>query len=132
MRVPRAVQKIIERILGVGRGVTQNRPHFGPRQVRTLAGIKPGSRLIIVTRNSRDHIVVRSEPYPNPGDWYWEPVGPVGDLVFEYTFEGENPRHRMTLWSAGIAPDEYGWWSPHLHLLRTGRRCLTTEEMKPR
>lgn len=136
MKIPKVIRSIIGRIVEKSlpeKGwAVKDRPHFGPRQVRTPAGIKPGSRLIIVTRNSRDHIIVRSEPYPNPGDWDWEPVGPVGDLVFEYTFEGENRRHRMLLWSAGVVPDERGRWNPTRHLLRTGRKRLTTEEMKSR
>ncbi len=140
MGIPRIIRKIIERILkmiectlvGADEGITQNRPHFGPRQVRTPAGIKPGNRLIKVTRNSRDYIIVRSDPYPNPGDWDWEPVGPVGDLIFDYTYEDENQRRRMLLSSVGVVLYGDKWWSPTNHLLRTGHKRLTTEEIKLR
>lgn len=109
---------------------TQGRPHFGRRQVRTSAGVVPGNDLVMVRGDEqyRDVIIVLSEPY----------VSKRGKLVFDFVHKEHLSRDAILgriyhLNDFGIVPyksDEGDVWNPTNHLLRTGRRRLTPEEVK--
>ena len=103
-----------------------NRPHFGPRQVRTPAGIKPGNALTLVRGAKRYHdtIIVLSESYTDES----------GDLVFDLVYRKGLPNRacKVTYYLSdfGVVLYDSGWWNPTNCLLRTGRRCLTPEELE--
>jgi len=100
--------------------VSIKRPYFGPRQVRTLRSIKPGLILKCVHSLGSEVILVLSDPYEfNSG------------LCFDYAYYPLKYRFVETASCAdrGIVPYVGGYWNRN-HLLRTGRKKLTSKEVK--
>lgn len=90
------------------------RPHWGPRQVRTSSGVKPGNMLVKVTGRpqGRSTITVLTEPRPDDVGQRFEYLTSSGHQIGAY------------LADFGILPYDAGSWNRTNHLLRTGRRRI--------
>lgn len=105
--------------------VLKNRPHYGPRQVRTPRGIKRGNILehhIIYGR-----ILVLSSPERDESPFGGE------SLTFRAIVLDGLSRGRVEeiyLSDSGVVPYNSGMWNPTHHLERTGTKRLTEGEIK--
>lgn len=113
-------------------GETKSRPNFGPRQVKTPKGIRPGNVLVHVfgehKPQSRKVIIVLSDPY------LLDEEEPVEGLAFDYTYEEDLLEAVVFVFTnylcnMGVVPYSDGEWNPTDHLLRTGRH-LSDRELK--
>jgi len=101
------------------------RKNFGPRQVRTKRGIKPGNILIDVRLAGRGHsnrIVVLSKPTVNDRN----------SLLFDFMVINGTAKGRLRrgfLTDRSVIPYGTGVWNPSNYLLRTGKRGLTKKEI---
>ncbi|MHA1829178.1 MAG: hypothetical protein ACTSX6_11090 [Candidatus Heimdallarchaeaceae archaeon] len=117
--------------VGIERFPTEERPNFGPRQVRTLEGIKPGNifkKVGLAGTGSESLILIISEPFPKIiGD------DKLPSMRFEYLVL----RGCMKGWLDGaFAADKSvipylpgNVWNNSNYLLRTGRKRLTEKQI---
>ena len=102
------------------------RKHFGPNQVRTIGGIKPGNKYRIMHGNKRHALIlVLSEPYDRKGK-----------LVFDYVILPIHKKSGLTTMSKHYCTDvsvvqyDDGNWNSRNWLSRTGRSTMELIEIK--
>lgn len=96
------------------------RPNWGPRQVRTLGGVKPGNIFIAVSRDgSRSQILILSESFQEEGNWRcWVCHIP------------HRTKRKIFLADYGAVPyTERLLWNRTNYLLRIGRRRMSPEDI---
>lgn len=99
------------------------RPHFGPRQVRTRNGLKPGTILISKSAGwyQRKILIVKAPELVNGIWWSYYVRLPVTT----------RPAYidKLATTDMGVEPYWDGEWNSMNHLLRSGRTILTLKEI---
>lgn len=101
--------------------VSEDRPYWGPRQVRTLRGVRPGAVLMRRSRLAGSYggqqvfVVVRG-PYSRDHDLGWV------DIVYLDGGVNRDYQFSLSLGDFGVVPYPGGAWNQTNYLERAGRR----------
>ena len=101
------------------------RPNFGPKQVRTLRGIKPGNILIQCNsiHNFKRKLLILSEPYSDRKN------SREDALWYDYIDLNGSTVQSGSVLDVGVLPYNTGKWNPTNCLLRTGKKRLSTKQI---
>lgn len=91
--------------------VTSKRPHFGPRQIRSLRGLWPGKKVVDVDVSESKQCILTWWPFQENGIWQIRLKCYSGMLKewFEET---------VSLRDHNIFPYDNGLWNKHVHFKR--------------
>lgn len=100
---------------------SKGRPYWGPRQVRTLRGVRPGAVLMRRSRlagyyGGRQVFVVVRGPYSRDHDLGWV------DIVYLNDDVNRGYQFSLSLSDFGVVPYPGGAWNQANYLVRAGRR----------